>query len=65
MHSYRIVHLSTIGTVTSGGFEFLATAARPHFTVRISGTDDELQRLLALFGEPRENDYSKPKRGGR
>lgn len=66
MHSYRIVHLSTFGVVTEGGFELLATAARPHFTVRLSRTDeDDLRRLLALFGEPRENAHSKPKRGGR
>jgi hypothetical protein len=66
MHSYPIVHLSTIGALVGGGFEFLATASRPHFTVRLSGADDdELHRLLALFGQPRENTFGKSNRGRR
>ena len=59
MHSYRIVHLSTIGVLLDGGFELLATASRPHFTVRLLDcTDEELAKLLALFGEPSENMYN-------
>ena len=66
MHSYPIVHFSTIGAVLDGGFELIATAARPHFTVRVSGIgDDELHRLLALFGQPRENTHGKSKQGRR
>ena len=66
MHSYGTVHLSTIGKVSAGGFEFLATGARPHFTVRMTDANlRELEQLLALFGEPSENEYAKPKRGPR
>lgn len=65
MHSYRIVHLSTIGALLDGGFELLATASRPQFTVRLVDSTDELAKLLALFGEPSENMYNTAKRGGR
>lgn len=54
--TFRTVHLTTAGQLRSGGFELLATGLRPHFTVRLhADEDDELQRLLAALGPPRDN----------
>ena len=65
--TYRTVHLTTTGRIVEAGFELLATAARPHFTVRTAGTEsDEMERLLVVLGEPRDNDHrARPRRGGR
>ena len=65
--TYRTVHLTTAGRIAEAGFELLATAARPHFTVRTTGTvSDEMERLLVVLGEPRDNDHrARPRRGGR
>ena len=51
MHSYRVVHLSTVGALVAGGFGLLATGSRPHFTVRTSGDDiSEMERSHATGG---------------
>jgi hypothetical protein len=52
--SFRTIYLPTAGELSEHGFELLATAQRPHFTVRPEQADDrELGRLLAALGPPR------------
>jgi hypothetical protein len=65
--SYPTVHLTTAGRLAAAGFELLATASRPHFTVRTAGAGpEEIERLLVALGEPRDNDYrTRPRRRGR
>jgi hypothetical protein len=49
--SFRAVYLPTAGELSERGFELLATAQRPHFTVRLPRADDrELGKLLAALG---------------
>lgn len=53
--TFRTVHLTTVGEVC-GQFELLPTGLRPHFTVRLARAgDDEIARLLAVFGPSRDN----------
>ncbi len=60
--SFRTVHVTTAGQLRGAGFELLPTGLRPHFTVRVhSADDDELKRLLAVFGPGRDNpQYGRP-----
>lgn len=54
--TFRRVHLTSAGTLRGAGFELLPTGLVPHFTVRLTGTeDDELQRLLVVLGLARDN----------
>jgi hypothetical protein len=59
--SFRTIYLPTVGDLSAQGFELLATAQRPHFTVRLRRADDrELARLLAALGPARLNpQYAK------
>jgi hypothetical protein len=38
--SFRTIYLPTAGELGMHGFELLATALRPHFTVRLERADD-------------------------
>ncbi len=38
--SFRTIYLPSVGELSKHGFELLATAQRPHFTVRLERTDD-------------------------
>ena len=54
--SFRTIYLPTAGELGKHGFELMATARRPHFTVRLERADDrELGRLLAALGPARPN----------
>jgi hypothetical protein len=54
--SFRTIYLPTAGQLGGHGFELLATAQRPHFTVRLEHADDrELGELLAALGPARPN----------
>jgi hypothetical protein len=54
--SFRTIYLPTAGALGRYGFELLATAQRPHFTVRLERADDrELGELLAALGPARPN----------
>ena len=64
-HSYKVVYLTTVKALADTGFELLATGTRPHFTIRVRPLPAELARLLAVFGEKRENPRNEPKTGGR
>ena len=67
MRTYRLVHRCAVADLRTAGFELLATATRPHFTVQLrhAGPDD-LARLLATFGRPSDNPYhQRPSSGGR
>ena len=49
--SFRTIYLPTAGERGKHGFELMATAQRPHFTVRLERPDDrELGRPLAALG---------------
>lgn len=49
--SFRTIYLPTAGELSGHGFELLATAQQPHFTVRLERADDrELGELLAALG---------------
>jgi len=52
--TFRTVHLTSAGAVRAE-FELLPTGRRPHFTIRLAATD--IGRLLAVLGEPRENEW--------
>jgi len=66
MRTYRVVHRCAVGDLRLAGFELLATAVRPHFTVKLmSATTEEIARLLATFGLPGDNpSYRPPSAGG-
>jgi hypothetical protein len=52
----RTIYLPTAGDLTRYGFDLLATALRPHFTVRLHSADDqELGRPLEAIGPPQPN----------
>lgn len=54
--SFRTICLPTAGVLGKHGFELLATAQRPHFTVRLERADvRELENLLAALGPARPN----------
>jgi hypothetical protein len=54
--SFRTIYLPTVGQLSGRGFELLATAQRPHFTVRLVRADDrELAELLAALGPAQAN----------
>ncbi len=54
--SFRTIYLPAAGELSNHGFELLATAQRPHFTVRLARADDaELGKLLAALGPARPN----------
>jgi len=54
--SFRTIYLPTAGELGKHGFELLATAQRPHFTVRMKRADErELEKLLAALGPARPN----------
>jgi hypothetical protein len=54
--TFRTIYLPTVGDLTEYGFDLLATALRPHFTVRLRHADDqELGQLLEAFGPPQPN----------
>ena len=56
--TYRAVHTPTVGQIEEAGFSLLATFARPHYTLRLrDASRDEVERLLATLGPPRENPY--------
>ncbi len=56
--SFRTIYLPTAGELGKHGFELMATAQRPHFTVRLERADDrELGRLLAALGPARPNPH--------
>ena len=58
LSSYRAVHTPTVGQIVEAGFMLLPTFARPHYTLRLRDVSrDELERLLAALGRPRENPY--------
>ena len=53
---FRTIYLPTAGELGKYGFELVATAQRPHFTVRLDRADDrELGELLAALGPARPN----------
>ena len=54
--SFRSIYLPTAGELSEGGFVLLATAQRPHFTIRLERAHNrELERLLAALGAARPN----------
>jgi hypothetical protein len=54
--SFRTIYLPTAGQLAEHGFVLLATAQRPHFTVRLRAADDlQLEELLAALGPARPN----------
>jgi hypothetical protein len=54
--SFRTIYLPTAGQLGERGFELLATALRPHYTLRLRRADDrELEDLLAVLGPARPN----------
>ncbi len=54
--SFRAIYLPTAGDLGKNGFELLATALPPHYTVRLTRADDrELRRLLAALGPAKPN----------
>ncbi len=54
--SFRTIYLPTAGELSKHEFELLATAQRPHFTVRLERADNrELEELLAALGPARPN----------
>ena len=54
--SFRTIYLPTAGQLAEHGFELLATAQRPHLTVRLRrGDDRELAELLAALGPAQPN----------
>jgi hypothetical protein len=54
--SFRTIYLPTVGQLAGHGFDLLATAQRPHFTVWLRTADDrELEKLLAALGQARPN----------
>jgi hypothetical protein len=54
--SFRTIYLPTTGELSEVGFVLLATAQRPHFTIRLERADNrELERLLAALGAARPN----------
>jgi hypothetical protein len=54
--TFRTIYLPTAGDLTRYGFDLLATALRPHFTVRLHSADDqELGQLLEAIGPPQPN----------
>ncbi len=56
--TYRVVHLTTVGTLTAAGFSLLATGRRPHYTVVLGSDHDEaLDRLLDCLGPGKDNRY--------
>jgi hypothetical protein len=58
MHSYRVVYLCPAGDLRSAGFEFLATAKRPHYTLRSQGGGSlDVEWLLNSLGAPQENPF--------
>ena len=58
--TYPLVHVVTVGTLASAGFEVLATFRRPHFTVRLrTDADVEASRLLDALGPAHENPYNE------
>lgn len=58
LSTYGAVHTPTVGQIVEAGFTLLPTFARPHYTLRLrDASRDELQRLLAVLGPPRENPY--------
>ena len=47
-----------VGQIEEAGFTLPATFARPHYTLRLrDASHDEVERLLAALGPPRENPY--------
>jgi hypothetical protein len=49
--TFRTIYLPTAGDLTRYGFDLLATALRPHFTVRLHRADgQELGQLLQALG---------------
>ncbi len=58
MHSYRVVYLCPAGDLRAAGFEFLATAKRPHYTLRAQGGATlDVERLLDSLGVPQDNPF--------
>jgi hypothetical protein len=58
--TYRVVHLTTAGTLAEAGFSLLATGRRPHYTVVLgSDEDEELSRLLDCLGPANDNQYHR------
>lgn len=56
--TFRKVHVTRAETLVSAGFSMLATGGRPHYTVVLAtDQDDELGRLLACLGPPKDNRY--------
>jgi hypothetical protein len=54
--SFRTIYLSTADELSEVWFVVLATAQRPHFTIRLERADNrELERLLAALGAARPN----------
>jgi hypothetical protein len=54
--TFRTIYLPTAGELGEHGFELLATAQRPHFTVRLVRADErELGGLLAALGPAQPN----------
>jgi hypothetical protein len=58
--TYRAVHTPTAGHIEEAGFTLLPTFARPHYTLRLHAAGhNDLERLLAALGAPRENPYHR------
>jgi hypothetical protein len=54
--TFRTIYLPTAGRLAEHGFELLATALRPHFTVCLRRADDrELGQLLEALGPQQPN----------
>jgi len=54
--TFRVVHLTTVVSLRSAGFDLLPTGLRPHFTVRLErGDDAELADLYRALGPERDN----------
>jgi hypothetical protein len=67
LRTYRCIHYCPVSALQLIGVHLVPTAHRPHFTAVIaSDEENELRRLLACLGPPRENHYGTlPPRGRR
>ena len=57
LKGYPTVYVPTVDKLVDAGFVLLGTFGRPHFTLLLSGEDD-VERLVGLLGELRENPYA-------
>lgn len=64
MSSYRVIYLCPAGELRSAGFELLATATRPHYTLHAQGGGSlDVERLLTKLGAPQHNPFHQHPKG--